>query len=400
MKLEAKKDTPMIASSKTEIRDALSVLCRLSSFCWILFLCCQETLSAQLDSTERWSLSLAPHGGFVIAHHKSMAHLVQGHSSGGYLYAKRLVNGSKYWHEAYNMPEHGVDVTFTNTGNPQQLGQQFSISYLLNLPLNGKRYAEDYLRISSPGYHHWLGLGLGFGYSTKSWDLETNHQAAVLGSQGNVAISLQYSARLMMLKWGEVRAGFRLSHLSNGAFQLPNLGTNNASLFVGYVVGRTRSSYMKIIPEPKWERYLFSFGLVGGFKEIPPPTGRKYATGVFSSLAEKRVSYKSAFGLGLDVLFDSSTKPLVAQRRDILIRNAEAIQVGALLSYSLFFDRFSLKIQQGFYLRDQQRINTMLYHRVGLRYALGRQWYAQLTLKTHFAKADYGELGFGYVLRK
>jgi hypothetical protein len=359
-----------------------------------------NTLGAQLDSASNWNLAISPHAGFVIPHHKSIAHLIQGHSYGCHLYAKKIVSGSKYWHEAYNVPEHGVDLTFTNTGNPQQLGQQYSVSYLLNLPLNRKRYVEDYLRISTPGYRHWIGLGLGVGYATKRWDLETNHQAAVLGSQGNVAISLQYSGRMAAFKQGEIRAGIRLSHLSNGAFQLPNLGTNNAGLFVSYVAGRPRSSYMKVMANPIVERYIMSCGLVAGLKEIPPPTGRKYVATVFSLLGERRVSYKSAFGLGVDFLFDSSSKPLVEQRKDVVVRNNEAIQMGALFSYSLFFDRFSLKIQQGYYLVDRLRLNGALYHRVGLRYSIGKNMYAQLTLKTHFAKADYGEVGIGYVIRK
>ena len=169
---------------------------------------------------------------------------------------------------------------------------------------------------------------------------------------------------------------------------------------MSYVVGGNRSSFMKIIPVPTIEKYILSIGLVSGLKEIPPPTGRKYVAAVFSLLGERRVSYKSAFGVGMDVLFDSSVKQLVKQRTDYVIRDVEALQLGALLSYSLFFDRFSLKIQQGFYLMDKQRLNGTLYHRAGLRYAIGKNFYAQLTLKTHFAKADYGELGMGYVIRK
>lgn len=355
---------------------------------------------AQQDTSAHWTLAISPHAGFVIAHHKSMAHLIQGHSYGCHLYAKRLVDGSKYWHEVYNLPEHGWDVSYINTGNVEQLGQQFSVSYMLNLPLNRKRYGEEGLRISSHGFRHWIGLGLGMGYATKRWDLETNHQAAVLGSQGNVAISLQYSARLLSFNFGEIRGGVRLSHFSNGAFQLPNLGTNNAGLVLSYVLGTERSKCMMIMPKPSIERYLLSVGLVGGLKEIPPPTGRKYVATVFSLLGERRISYKSAFGLGVDILFDSSIKPLVEQRKDVAIDPRQTIQLGTLFSYSLFFDRFSLKIQQGFYLRDQQRLNGALYHRAGLRYAIGKNFYAQLTLKTHFAKADYGELGIGYVIRK
>lgn len=355
---------------------------------------------AQLDSAANWCLAISPHGGFVMPHHKSMAHLIQGHSTGCHVYAKRLVDGTKYWHEAYNMPEQGIDFTFTNTGNPAQLGQQYSLSYLLNLPLNGKRYVEDYLRITPRGYVHWLGLGLGMGYSTKRWDLETNHQAAVLGSQVNVAISLQYSTRLFSFRTGELRAGLRMSHLSNGSFQLPNLGTNNAGVFLSYVAGKNRASYMKVIPMPKFEKNIFSVGVVSGLKEIAPPTGRKYAAVVLSALFERRVSYKSAFGVGLDGLYDSSLRPLIQQRTDELVAPIHVMQLGAVFSYSLFFDRFALKIQQGYYLADAWRINGSLYHRVGLRYNLGHHMYAQLTLKTHFAKADYGELGIGYVFRK
>jgi len=358
------------------------------------------TACAQLDTSARWNLVISPQAGFVIPHHKSMAHLIQGHSYGVHLYAKRLVDGTKYWHEAYNMPEHGVDLSFTDTGNPTQLGQQYAVSYLLNLPLNGKRCVEDWLRISTPGFKQWLGLGLGMGYATRRWDLETNHQAAVLGSQVNVAISLQYSVRLVSFSNGEIRSGLRLSHLSNGSFQLPNLGTNNAGVFVSYVVGKNGASYMKVLDKPVLEKYLLSAGIVGGLKEIPPPTGRKYVATVFSLLGERRVSYKSAFGLGMDVLFDSSIIPLVEQRTNEVINARQAIQVGALLSYSLFFDRFSLKIQQGYYVVDPQRLNGSLYHRFGLRYALGGNFYAQLTLKTHFAKADYGEFGIGYTLRR
>ena len=355
---------------------------------------------AQLDSAANWNLAISPHAGFVIPHHKSMAHLIQGHSVGCHMYAKRLVDGTKYWHEAYNIPEHGVDISYTYTGNPEQLGQQISMSYLLNLPLNGKRYVDDWLRVSSLGYHHWLGLGLGMGYSTKRWDLESNHQAAVLGSQMNVAISLQYSARIVRFNSGELRAGMRLSHLSNGAFQLPNLGTNNAGVFMSYIVGKPGANYMKVIQQPTLERYSLSMGLVGGLKEIPPPTRRKYVTTVASVLAERRFSYKSAFGLGIDAFYDASLVPLIAQRTDVELKPSQVMQLGGVLSYSLFFDRFALKIQQGVYIVDSQRVNGLLYHRVGLRYEMSRNFYAQLTLKTHFAKADYGEFGFGYIIRK
>lgn len=157
---------------------------------------------------------------------------------------------------------------------------------------------------------------------------------------------------------------------------------------------------MKGIEKPSIEKNSLSLGVVSGLKEIPPPTGRKYSTLVLSVLGERRICYKSAFGIGLDGFYDSSLRPLIEQRSGVEPSAREVMQLGAVVSYSLFFDRFALKIQQGFYVLDAQRVNGNLYHRAGLRYSIGKHMYAQLTLKTHFAKADYGELGIGYILRK
>ena len=49
------------------------------------------------------------------------------------------------------------------------------------------------------------------------------------------------------------------------------------------------------------------------------------------------------------------------------------------------------------YLRDRYRPNGPLYHRIGFRYQLKNGLYGNVTLKSHWAKADYMELGIGYV---
>jgi hypothetical protein len=347
----------------------------------------------QLDSSGHWSVMVSPNGGFVIPHHESVTHLIQGHSVGLHVYVHRKTDGRKYWQSAYNFPECGADFTAMNSGNSKQLGNQYSSSYLVNLPLNRRHQIFDKSELSDSKFMHWIGLGIGLGYSTQRWDLESNHQAPMLGSRLNAAISFQYSLRLAAFSFGEFRAGFRVSHFSNGAFQLPNLGTNNAGVFLSYAT--TKHAHLKVqsIPSPTIERYIWSVGVVSGLKEILPPNGRKYTASVLSFLGEKRVSYKSAFGVGVDVLFDASSIALEEQRSGTKPEVSQAIQVGGLLSYSLFFDRLSFKMQQGYYLRDEFRINGSLYHRFGLRYAVGRSIYAQLTLKTHFAKADFGEIG-------
>jgi hypothetical protein len=370
-----------------------------SVFC-ILILLLQLSGFSQNDSSAHWSIMVSPQGGFIIPHHESVTHLIQGHSLGSHLYVNRKMDGSKYWHRAYNFPECGIDISAINSGNTKELGSQYSSSYLVNLPLNRGRHMQNNSALINRKFYHWIGLGIGLGYSTQRWDLEYNHRAPMLGSRLNAAISFQYSLRLVAFSFGEFRAGFRVLHFSNGAFQLPNLGTNNAGIFLSYSTAKHSHIKVQTIPAPSIERYIWSAGIVSGLKEILPPNGRKYIASVLSFLGEKRISYKSAFGVGADVLFDASSIALAEQRSGSKQEVSRAIQVGGLLSYSLFFDRLSFKMQQGFYLRDEFRINGSLYHRFGLRYSIGRSMYAQLTLKTHFAKADYGELGIGYLWRR
>ncbi len=345
----------------------------------------------------RWKLFTSfPDYGLIIPHSKQMTHLIQGHTMGMHITALQTLN-RKPWHSNYNYPEHGGEIGFLTTGNVRQLGHQLTASYYLNLPLNRKKI-DSLRKFSKWRLHHWLGLGLGIGYSTRIWNLADNHQAPVIGSHFNAALTLQYSTRIYGGKMGELRGGLRVVHLSNGAFQIPNLGTNNAGIFLSYSPCRLLSPITSdIAPMTKpSKRYQLSIFSGAGLKEIQPPTRKKFAALTFSLLGEHRPTYKSAYGVGFDIFYNSANR---AQQEHIQSKTYNAgttLQLGVIASYSLYFDRFELKMQQGMYILDQYRLNGMFYNRFGLRYALQDHWFVQLTLKTHFAKADYGEIGVGY----
>jgi hypothetical protein len=327
-----------------------------------------------------------------------MKYLQQGHSFGINLTLGRPVSGTSYWHYAYNSPEQGFDFSFINTGNMRQLGLQFTGSYFLNLPLRRKTLTEGSLKRIR--FQHWLGLGIGMGYATRSWDLETNHQAAVLGSAGNIALTLQYSARLKQFENGELRGGVRISHLSNGAFQLPNLGTNNAAIFLAFRNGQSKKQTITAPATAETEKWRFTWSVCAGLKEIPPPTEKKHPVFTTGILLEKRFTYKSSIGAGVDLLNNTSLQELMLQRGDAIMAASSSIQLGAVISYTLHFNDFELKMQQGFYLADRWKTDGVLYHRFGLRYRVSPRVFAQLTLKTHYAKADYGEFGLGFSLNR
>jgi hypothetical protein len=354
----------------------------------LVWICCLMCLFAQADSIPAPYFAFGIHGGFVIPHRAEMSHLITGHAAGFSVARMHHFSGKKTWHHAFNFPRHGFELYMSSTGNNDALGHHFATSYLLELPLQTKNKNTSNNRF----FKHSLTLGLGVGYSTKRWDLETNHQAPVLGSHTNASISLLYLIQLSP-RW---QGGLRMTHFSNAAFQLPNLGTNTISLSLRYNTRALRPktcSEQWELPEKKW---IFSATLAGGLKEVLPPTERKYAAGSLTFFADKRMRFKSSFGAGVDLLYNSSLEQLLQKVPAFNGSRTQVAQIGALLGYTLHFDPFDIRIQQGFYVRSLWKDYGFMYQRIGIRYHFTGNWLASLHLKTHFAKADYAELGVGY----
>jgi hypothetical protein len=56
----------------------------------------------------------------------------------------------------------------------------------------------------------------------------------------------------------------------------------------------------------------------------------------------------------------------------------------------------SFLFQAGVYPYTRYKDDGIIYSRLGLRYLFGKHILANITLKTHFAKADNIEFGLGY----
>ena len=350
---------------------------------------------AQLDTCNlgKGKFALMTNGGYIIPHREEMRHLIQGHSVGAAIQFNQKTQGTKAWHKAYNYPELGLEISFNTTGNREQLGDQLALSYMIHLPLHPFREEEK-----KHFFKHYLSLGLGAGYATKKWELRDNTQSLVLGSHLNTSVMLQYGIALLQTKHIELRTGVRLHHLSNGAFQLPNLGTNNFLYFIS--LHQRRDDELKLnrsfIPfSPKWNTWI---GLTGGAKEISPPGQKKYPSFTLHLLQERHQTFKSSFGLGLDMMFNSAVKALRERNLGADVAWKESARLGAVLSYGIHFNDFQLRIQQGVYVLNTWSGDGSLYHRFSLRYLIKDHITVQVGLKTHFAKADHAEIGIGWNL--
>ena len=330
--------------------------------------------------------------GFLAAHRGVMAHLPKDLAHVGELSLLLRSSGHKVYQSAYRYPTFGTSLFFGSVGNNEVIGNFLALYGFADLPM---------LRIRN--YHLDFRLSLGLGCHGKPYDPYTNPLNVALGSKINGIICLGLKNNVHFGK-NAITFGMDLTHFSNAAFKVPNFGINMPYLFLGYARTIAPIDAMKFNPvdgEPKtpmsmpYKRWLYSATFMFNGKQLMPIGGRRYP--VFGlNLSAKRIFNHKA-GLELDVDFFSKQAILDYQP---YIRKSQwdILQIGAYAAYIVPLDRFHFVFGMGAYIRDKYSPEDPVYHRIGARYYLKNGIIFNLTLKSHFARADYLEYGIGYTI--
>jgi hypothetical protein len=327
------------------------------------------------------SLFVNASGGFMVPHRDEIRGLVTAHSTGFEVGAMWNTDGSKTWHQRYHNPLWGLEGYFSDLGN-EALGKQGALSIFTRLP--------SFRRPQFSAYWHF---GIGAGYSNARWDIDTNTKGIVLGSHFNAALGLGYYTELCVSEKLSLTAGIRMTHLSNGSVVVPNLGTNNAAFSLGCRYSMKDEFVSNTISNiPAVRGMQINAGYAAGLRQNQPAGGPNHFVHTLSIGSAYRFNYSSSLLFGLDVFYNTSIRPFLI-RDNGGYTSADLIQTGAFLGYAKHFDRMEFRIQAGYYLMNKYGGNGSLYHRFGFRYRITDHLMAQFHLKTHFAKADYPEIG-------
>lgn len=345
-------------------------------------------LHAQANPERDFIISVHGHYGFIMSHRNNMAHLIKGHIYGGELNYTFRTSGDKPWQQLYKYPDFGICLVHLDLANPQQLGTLEALYPYTNLRLNKLNKKINFN----------LRLGVGLGFLTKPFDRITNHKNNAIGSHVNGFVNIRLSASYLITDSWLINTGVGLTHISNGAMKTPNLGLNMATinLGVGYVFGNKCLSYKtdSLAPCNKtWKLLLIG---VTGVKELETPGGPKYMVYGLQTIAYKTLNYKNRLGGGIEFTYNNSTRQEWYNDSIYNPSFTDILQIGAKCSYSYVLHRISLPVEFGVYIFKKQHINGMFFHRIGVRYMLTKHLIANVTLLTHFAKADYFEGGLGY----
>jgi hypothetical protein len=351
----------------------------------VIVLFCFGVLISFGQSTREWGIEARYKLGFLAAHRGVMGHLATEHAMAGELTWFNQTKGAKQWHEACGFPLTGFTLFGGTVGNKELLGTYWGAYGFIEFPF-----------VKTRGFSFSGKLGSGLGYGTKVFDQELNPKNVAMSSHLNALICIGLKSSIHFAR-NAITLGVDMTHFSNGASKVPNLGVNLPYLSVGY--SRTvRMKQMDSIPfanHVPLRKWMINLTGIVSLKETFPTGGKKYPVYALNSSLRWFSRPKVGMEYGLDLI---SKQAIMGYRPEIEKTQWDIFQIGIYGAYLLPLDRFHFAFGMGVYVKDKYQPEDFLYHRIAMRYYLNNGINFNIGLKSHWARADYVEWGVGYTL--
>jgi hypothetical protein len=333
-----------------------------------------------------WVIESSIRGGTLIAHRPVMNHLPKEHIVAGNFAVGRIVNGSKRWHKELNYPLIGGMYYQGNLGNKELLGDSKGTCVFIAIPFQ-----------QALNWQTNVQLGSGLAYLSNPFDLYRNPKNVAVASYWNCMIQLSFNT-IYKFRKAFIGTGIDLIHFSNAAMKAPNLGLNipQIKLTIGSILSENQKS-IKLTRKDSLTNFqkrnsyhLLAYASQKALSNHPTENYNVYGA---TLLFQRQVKQIHGYEIGADFIYNTSDKQVLEDR---YILTSNYWKAGILGGYVMFLDRFQLCLGMGLYVRDRFNLNGLFYHRTGIRYTLWNHLDLNLTLKSHWANADYAEFGLGF----
>ncbi len=298
--------------------------------------------------------------------------------------------GKREWERINNCPVPSINFCISQYGD--QLGNAFSFY---------PGIAWSFLR--SKRFNWTFKVGGGIGIATERWTREDTLNN-YLGSRLNNFTTIQTAIDIPLSKKIDLQVGGRMSHMSNGAFRIPNFGIN---LFTAYLGMNYYPTYrQKRITEkaPKLKKRKISIGLRSAiaWAEHGTPNGalhRIYSQSIYASTPLKR---KHNLFVGMDLAYDN--RALSGYKYAMLNGDLgqDAMSSTVFVGTELLYGRVGIPFQFGIYLKKLRNQDAIWYQKFGFQYyfyrndkSLLKRVFAGPLLKSNKINADYIEFCVG-----
>ena len=321
--------------------------------------------------------------GFLAAHRGMIGHLPTEHAFAGEASYLIQGKGQKAWHDYYRKPTYGVTAFFGSVGNRELLGHYFGSYGFMSFPLVREKF-----------YTFSFKMGAGLGYGTKVYDTDDNVLSAAVSTHINALIVLGVESRFVFGNNSAI-LGLDMTHFSNGATKVPNLGLNLPYVSIGYGRRLQKSNFCDTCDQVRLgrQRYFFGATAIGSLSSNFPTGGKKRPVYALSLFARKLIGDKGGIEVSFDVMSKQSNMEF---KPDVPKTQLDIMQLGVFTGFIMPLDQLHFVLGMGAYVRDKYSPIDRFYHRVGLRYVFKNGINLGVVLKSHWARADYVEYGIGY----
>lgn len=353
-------------------------------------------LTAQNDGTVGYYMGVRTGYGFLWAHRPTMSHLVNKHIAAFEISLWKTTNQTKCWHVPYKNPQTGASLTVIPLGD-ERLGTAIGLYPYVMFPVCG---VEKKLNLN-------IQLGWGAGWLTNKFDPVENHQNNAIGSHLNTVILIRGTVKYECSDQLLFEAGVGLTHFSNGAASMPNLGINIPMIEAGLHFRIAKATEVcdeaeaarvmrtdSLVDDRHWH---FTAVVAAGANDIGVPGGNRFGHANLQMTYMRNTARKHRFGGGIDIMYSQGVRHNMVYNDDPTTP-LQATQVGVKGSYELVLGRFYMPFEMGVYAISKYKEAGMIYNRIAARYLVTDHLVLNVSLKTHIARAEYWEMGIGWRL--
>lgn len=329
------------------------------------------------------------HSGIILPFYDAIAYLIEDD-----LYALDLsvsfpTYGSNYWEKMYRYPRTGLGYSYWSLGNDEVFGKAHALYGFVNIPFFKPR------RKFSLNYQ----ISFGASYLTKKFDVYEDHLNRAISSRFNVFIQMGIDAKIKVLPYSEIVLGAGGAHFSNGKTHSPNYGINAGTFSLGfnYLFNRPEDGYKDPDPFLLTKRIKQTLIFSASSKVYDNLMGTKYFASSLNYNCDYLINHKRRIGLGADLFYDGSIKEALAKEENVSDSEfKDYLRFGLHISHSIQYKKLMMGIQVGHYLYSKYTDMTSVYNRISVQYLITEQFLFNISVKSHFAKADFIEWGIGY----
>ncbi len=324
--------------------------------------------------------------GLVIPEYKNFLYVVEDHVYSAGLSLSKRTTGKSQWEQLYNYPEYGFRLFYSTLGNDKANGREIALFPYFSLYWLKHNHFNIYNQI-----------GVGISYVTRIFDPGENYQNIAVGSHINIHFNARLGVKYTIDRLN-FHTGISFDHFSNANMREPNLGINYVTGFagIGFRMGNDLALQHNTLM-PLQRKHYFEIIYSFGGKHTRAFQEKFFITSSFTAEYKYELFRVFRAGLGADIFYDSSTKTEMSVDNTENYKNKYDYRTGIHLSQEVFYNRFSIIIQEGIYMFFTDKVeNNIMYNRGILRYTIAKHILVSIAMKSHLHILDFPEIGLGY----